>query len=98
MITKKHYNKLTIDLIKAQIEQEGFKPLLIQDPPNTEYNKHTHPETKLLAILDGGMCITIEGKHYNIEAGDKVVIPGKIPHSAKVWETGCTFYWSEKLV
>lgn len=97
MIQKDHYKNQQHEKIKQQIIDEGYSPLLIKDAPNTEYSMHTHPETKVLAILSGGMCITIDSKHYNVETGDKVVIPGNIPHSAKVWETGCDFFWSEKL-
>ncbi len=97
MYAKQFYKNLTEKEIRAKIIEEGFNPAVINDPPNFEYEKHSHRETKLLAILKGGMCVTVNKEHFILEPGDKLLIPGNIPHSAQVSEFGCTFFWSEKV-
>jgi len=98
MYFKNFYKDLTEEQIRQDIEKEGFNPIKIEDSPNFEYPKHQHKETKLLAFLKGGMCVTVNGKHYVCRSGDKLLIPGNTPHSAFVEDQGCTFFWAEKIV
>ena len=98
MYFKNFYKDKTEDEINTLIEQEGFKPSKFSDKPGTEYPTHQHPETKLLAFLEGEMCVTVNGKHYVCRFGDKLLIPGNTPHSAFVEDQGCTFFWAEKIV
>jgi len=93
---KNNYHNLSKKEIVKKIKEEGFTPLEITDPRGKEYTMHSHPETKLLAILEGGMCATVDGKHYILEKGDKLIIPGGVQHSALVNDSGCIFFWSEK--
>ncbi|HWP59992.1 MAG TPA: cupin domain-containing protein [Candidatus Acidoferrales bacterium] len=83
--------------IEAEIRKEGFDPILIQDPPGHVYPPHRHPETKLLAFLLGEMKVKVGENTFTCHAGDKVVIPGNVEHSAQVGPEGCVFFWSEKL-
>lgn len=80
------------------MKEDGFDPIKISDPSGRIYSPHTHPETKLLAFLSGSMGVEVDGKTYQCEAFDKVIIPGNIKHSAVVGPEGCTFFWSEKLI
>ena len=80
------------------VQQDGFDPLLITDPPGATYPPHIHPETKLLAFLRGSMEVTVEGECFTCKPGDRVLIPGNIEHSALVGPDGCDFFWSEKLL
>ena len=98
MYYKNFYKNLSEKEIKDKIIEEGFNPIKVEDDPNYEYQTHTHEETKILAILKGGMCVTVNGEHFVIEPGDKLVIPGNIPHSAQVGDRGCTYFWSEKII
>lgn len=84
--------------IKKEVEEEGFDPIKINDPPGRVYSPHTHPETKLLAILAGSMNIKVGGGEFKLKKGDKLVIEGNVKHSAVVGDDGCVFFWSEKLM
>ncbi len=84
--------------IESAIQQEGFSPIKITDPPKHHYSKHMHPETKPLAFLEGSMDVIVAGELFRCMPGDKLLIPGNTIHEAVVGDEGCTFFWSEKLL
>lgn len=92
------YRNLSAAQIEAQVIAEGFDPLRIADPPGHVYPPHTHPETKLLAFLQGSMEVTVAGQTYQCQAGDRLLIPGNVEHAARVTDEGCVYFWSEKVV
>jgi len=92
------YQELDEHSIAEDIRQEGFDPIRVVDPPGTVYATHEHPETKLLAFLQGTMDVTVGAKRYHCQPGDKLLIPGKTPHAAVVGNEGCVFFWSERLL
>lgn len=92
------YQGLDKEKIADRVREEGFDPLFISDAPGTLYQPHTHPQTKLLAIVSGGMEVTVAGETYECQPGDKLLIPGHMEHSAKVGPDGCDFFWSEKML
>lgn len=98
MYYKKFYKTINREKIATDVRKEGFNPILITNKPGFIYEKHKHPETKLLIFLKGGMCVTVAGKHYQCGPGDKLIVPGNTAHSAKVDPSGCSFFWSEKKV
>ncbi len=91
------YQKLSDAEISRRIEEEGFDPLRISDPPGHIYPPHTHAETKLLAFLRGGMEVRVADEVYRCQAGDRLLIPGNVVHSAAVGAQGCLYFWSERL-
>ena len=82
--------------IEADIKKKGFIPHLISNPPNFEYSSHSHPESKLLVIIHGGMKVVVGSKNFECKEGDMMLIKGEVEHSAIVGEKGCEFYWSER--
>ena len=83
------------DVMRA-VRRDGFDPVKIHDRPGYAYAQHVHTTTKLLAILQGAMVVTVSGQEYHCKPGDKLVIPGNTPHEALVGTEGCAFFWSEK--
>ncbi len=98
MYRKKFYKTVEQEQMEEAIKQEGFRPLLIADPPGVVYPRHSHPETKLLAVLRGGMAVTVGRETYHCSVGDQLLIPGHTEHGAVVGPAGCDFFWSEKLL
>ena len=92
------YKDLTPAQINQKVVEEGFTPIRIVDPPGQVYPPHQHAETKLLAFLEGAMDVTVQGKQYACKAGDKLLIPGNIEHSAVVRSSGCVYFWSEIML
>jgi len=98
MYKKNFYKNLNEKQIAKKVDEEGFDPIKINDLRSKVYSSHTHPETKLLAFLEGGMEVKVADKIYNCEKGDKLIIDGNVRHSAIVGSKGCIFFWSEKLL
>jgi quercetin dioxygenase-like cupin family protein len=92
------YKSLSIDEISQRVAAEGFSPIRITDPAGRVYPPHRHAETKLLAFLRGSMEVTVGGQTYQCKAGDRLLIPGNVEHSARVTAEGCVYFWSEKIM
>lgn len=98
MYYQSFYHNKTEHEITALVKKEGFNPIKFHDDPGYTYSPHKHPETKLLAFLEGSMEVTVDGFTFTCIKGDKLIIPGNIVHSARVGADGCVFLWSEKLI
>jgi quercetin dioxygenase-like cupin family protein len=95
MYKKTKYKGRSVKEIKKNIIKEGFDPIAMKDSPGRVYSKHSHPETKLLVILEGGIDVKTGRKKYKLQEGDELIIPGNQTHSAVVGEKGCKFFWSQ---
>jgi len=93
-----YYKDFDREKIAQAVQNEGFNPLLISDPPGTTYPPHTHPETKLLVFLGGEMEVRVSDQSFYCYQGDRLMIPGNTEHSAIVGPKGCQFFWSERLL
>jgi quercetin dioxygenase-like cupin family protein len=98
MVKQGVYRNLSEDEIKRRVTDAGFDPLRVSDPPGYVYTPHSHEETKLLAFLHGGMRVTVAGVLYECTAGDELIIPGNVEHSAVIGAEGCVYFWSEKVM
>jgi quercetin dioxygenase-like cupin family protein len=48
--------------------------------------EHSSPFEALVQLLDGNAEITIGGTIYNLQTGQSIILPAKIPHSLKASE------------
>lgn len=92
---KHFYKGNTEEEIKKSIEDEGFKPLRVQNTSNYEYDPHQHASIKVLAFLSGSMEVSVDGTIYHCAKDDRVVIASNAVHAANVGEGGCEFFWAE---
>ncbi len=92
------YNNMDTDEIQKNIINEGFNPISFSNNPGDIYRSHSHPETKLLAFLQGSMEVIVDDEKFLCKSGDKLVIDGNVKHSAIVGDEGCRFFWSQKLI
>lgn len=98
MYFKDFYAGLSEEETEARIREEGFDPMKYHNNPGDVYALHQHPETKLLAFLEGTMEAKVGEETFSCSKGDKLIIPGGVPHSAVVGKDGCIFFWSEKII
>ena len=47
---------------------------------------HSHENEQITYILEGALKFIIEGKEYVVRAGEVLVIPSNLPHSAEALE------------
>ncbi len=49
-------------------------------------SEHTTPHYAMLQVLDGKAEITIGGNLHNLQAGQSIILPAKVPHAVKASE------------
>lgn len=92
------YLNTSEEKIAQEIRMDGFEPIKYIDKPGFIYEAHQHPEAKLLVFLQGTMQVKVGNKLLRCKKGDKLIISGNTIHSATVGDSGCTFFWSEKML
>ena len=55
----------------------------IEEPPDTEFEVHSHDCEQILIYLEGSEEKIIDGKTYHMEAGDVCIQPANVPHGGK---------------
>ena len=48
--------------------------------------QHSHPHEQISYIARGTLRLTVDGKPYDVAAGQALTIPGGVPHSGEVIE------------
>lgn len=71
-------------------QEEGFSCDLFVDPPGREWNDFVHNSNELVTVVEGKLCLTIEGQEFIAEPGDEVFIPRHANHSVKNIHSGTT--------
>ena len=56
--------------------------------PDAVLPPHRHENEQMLIVLDGAMDLIIEGKHYQVEKGDVIVLPSNTEHGAYFKDKG----------
>ena len=83
--------------LETKLRSEGFRHTYIwQDGPNAYYPDHVHPVETAHIILDGEMTLTQNGQQHTYRAGDRVDVPARTTHSARMGPHGCRYLIGEK--
>lgn len=46
--------------------------------------EHSHPQEQITYVLQGELHFNLDGNQHTVQAGELIVIPGGMPHSAVV--------------
>jgi quercetin dioxygenase-like cupin family protein len=77
--------------------EEGFGDFFVwQDGPNACYPEHTHGALTAHVILEGEMTLTLEGDSRLYATGDRVDVPARAVHSARMGPKGCKYLVGQK--
>lgn len=83
--------------LEKKLQSEGFRHTYIwQDGPNASYPDHTHPVETAHIILDGEMTVTHSSQARTCRAGDRIDVPARTVHSARMGPRGCRYLIGEK--
>ena len=52
------------------------------------WESHCHANFELIAVIDGGISVTLEGRNYRLNRGEAIVIPPLSYHAIKVNKAG----------
>lgn len=63
--------------------KRGYSCDIFIDPPGREWNDFVHSTNELVTVVEGKLCLTIDGEELMAEPGDEVFIPRGVCHSVK---------------
>lgn len=89
------YINLSEDEIYGKLTTEGHTPRRVNEAPGAIYDSHTNRCDLVLAFLRGSADIRVGKYVYHCVAGDKLNIPGSLPHSAVVGTTGVVYLMTQ---
>jgi hypothetical protein len=69
----------------AEVLRDGSWPVSWIDKPGPELGPHLHRDDETLSIVEGSLDFleTETGVTHHLAAGDKLVLPARLPHSAR---------------
>jgi quercetin dioxygenase-like cupin family protein len=70
--------------LRRKLEDRGYRVSRYVYPPGTFFPDHTHAVEKVDAVASGRFRMKTEEGDVVLEAGDSLVVPGGVVHSAEV--------------
>ncbi len=89
------YINLSEDQIFGKLTLEGHTPRRVVELPGAIYDSHRNTCDLILAFLRGSAEIRVGEHVYHCVAGDKLNIPGSLPHSAVVGTMGVVYLMTQ---
>jgi quercetin dioxygenase-like cupin family protein len=77
--------QITINKIRARLEQEGLRPYRFELVPGDLYGDHAHPEAEIRWVVSGRMRIQVDREEIILEPGDRLDLAANVVHSADVF-------------
>lgn len=76
--------QITINKVRARLEQEGLSPYRFEMVPGDQYGDHSHHEAEIRWVVSGRMRITVGYEEIILEPGDRLDLAANVVHSADV--------------
>lgn len=74
------------------LEEEGYRDIVQwNDPPESVYDWHSHPEKEIRWVIFGDLEIETEQGIFTLVSGDFVVLEGEEKHRARVGSSGAGY-------
>lgn len=70
--------------MRARLEALGYRVTRYIYPPGTRFPDHSHAEDKIDGVLSGRFKMWMQGQSVVLAAGDTLVVPRGVVHSAAV--------------
>jgi quercetin dioxygenase-like cupin family protein len=82
----------TFEELMARLKTEASGCYSWSNGPGDRYAAHSHNFEKVLYCVDGSITFVLEseGRHLELEVGDRMMLPAGTVHSAIVGPAGCT--------
>jgi len=77
--------------MRATLESEGFAVFSWSDAAGALYEPHRHDEDECLWVVDGEMSFEIDGRRYDLTAGDRLMLPARTVHAARAGSRGAVY-------
>jgi quercetin dioxygenase-like cupin family protein len=82
MIKIEHWDS-EVEMI-LDMHERGFLPQRYNHPPGTYFPPHTHDQDKIAAVFLGELRIVMVDETVILKAGDGILVPKGVVHSADV--------------
>lgn len=79
-----HDGALSEQRLRDKLLARGYQVYRYVYPPGTAFPAHTHANDKIDAVLSGRFRMTMHGQSVVLQAGDCLVVPRGVLHSAEV--------------
>lgn len=89
------YGNLSEDEIFGKLSCEGCAPHRVVEGPGAVYDNHRNSYDLVLAFLRGSAEVRVGQQVYHCVAGDKLNIPGDLPHSAVIGTQGVVYLMTQ---
>ncbi len=70
--------------VARELRREGYRPFPWSDGAGTVYAPHQHEHDECLWMVSGEMEFTVDERSYRLTPGDRLVLPRRTVHSARV--------------
>lgn len=75
---------LSRETMKEKLRKQGYSAIPYTFSAGNVFGTHTHDVDKKDVVVDGELEFTMYGKSIVLKAGDTLVVPKGVPHSARV--------------
>lgn len=76
--------ELTETAMRLQLESLGYHVTRYTYPPGTAFPAHAHNVDKIDGVLSGEFKMTMQGQSVVLKAGDTLIVPKGMIHTAEV--------------
>lgn len=77
--------QVTINKIRARLEQEGLSPYRFDMIPGDVHGDHAHPDAEIRWVVSGRMRVLVDEEEIILEPGDRLDLAANVVHSADVF-------------
>lgn len=72
----------------ATVHTPQLTAILYRYSPGSAWEEHRHPQDQMTTVIEGAVDFVVDGTPVRLTPGQLATIPGGIPHSATVPESG----------
>lgn len=76
------YKDVSESALRQALAAEGYEVFAWQDHPGNYYAPHDHPHDEYIVVWKGAIVFKIDGRSYEVTAGDALVLPAHTVHEA----------------
>lgn len=65
---------------RTLVDKDAVTLTLFAFDKDQTLSEHTSPHSAILQVLEGSTKVTIDGKGYDLEQGESIIMPANVPH------------------
>ncbi len=65
---------------RTLVDKDAVTLTLFAFDKDQTLSEHTSPHSAILQVLEGSTKVTIDGKGYDLDQGESIIMPANVPH------------------